>query len=182
MHGENKNQTEWVENNMKKLINRIQNIIESFNALLLLLLSLTLFISVVARYIFGFPIPEITIIQKFSVAWLVFMGSSIAIKEKQHLEIDIFSEYLSPKHVKVKNIIVYILTLIAIVFLLFVGISAWKAGFKRTELIPVRFLSTRFSLGYYYSSILIGSFFMFVFHLMNSKELFLSKGQEESKK
>lgn len=155
---------------IKKILNHIINVIEDINGLLLFLLSITLFFAVLARYVFQIPIPESTIIQKFSVSWMVFLGSAIAIKEKQHLEIDIFTEYLSPKLLQVKEICAYILTFVAINILVFVGFNSFMAGLIRTELIPIRFITKRISLIYFNSSIIVGSIFMLVFHLYNLKD------------
>lgn len=166
---------------MKKIIDIIEDAIDGFSGFMLLTLALTLFVAVVARYVFQISLSETAIIQKFSVAWLVFLGSAIAVKDKEHLEIDIFSEYMSEKNVKRKNIVVYVLTLIAIICLVLVGLNAWKAGFIRKELIPVRFLTTRFSLAYYYTSILVGSLGMLFFHILNAKDLFFNKDKEVPK-
>ncbi|MCE9663521.1 TRAP transporter small permease [Halomonas sp. M5N1S17] len=146
---------------------------------MLVLISITLFAGVLTRYVFSYSVPELEVLRKFSLLWLVFLGSALAVKEKAHLEIDIFSEYLSETGLKVKNIIVYLLSLFGMIILLFIGIAAYRAGLMRTELVPIRFLPSQPSLIYYYSAFLVGSVFMIYFHLLNAKYLFTRKNEEE---
>ncbi|MFI0473748.1 TRAP transporter small permease [Halomonas sp. HMF6819] len=148
---------------------------------MLVLISVTLFTGVVTRYVFSYSIPELEVLRKFSLLWLVFLGSAIAVKEKAHLEIDILSDYLSETGAKIRNIIVYLLTLVGIVILVFIGVAAFKSGVMRSELVSIRFLSSPPSLIYYYSAFLVGSALMLYFHLFNSKGLFFKKHKKEVK-
>ncbi|MFB9865758.1 TRAP transporter small permease [Vreelandella sulfidaeris] len=148
---------------------------------MLVLISVTLFTGVVTRYVFSYSIPELEVLRKFSLLWLVFLGSAIAVKEKAHLEIDILSDYLSERGAKIRDIIVYLLTLVGIVILVFIGVAAFKSGLNRSELVSIRFLTTQPSLIYYYSAFLVGSIFMVYFHLLNAKGLFFKKHKKEVK-
>lgn len=159
----------------------IKTIAEYISMIALILLTLALFTGVMSRYVFSVSIPEIEVIRKFAIMWLVFMGAAIAVKENLHLEIDIFTEYLSETNVKIKSIVVHLLTLIAIIILILVGIAAFKAGVNRTELVSIRFLSSPPTLIYYYSAFLVGSIFMLYFHLVQIAEVF-GKKQGEVKK
>ncbi|WP_153722979.1 TRAP transporter small permease [Sporosarcina cascadiensis] len=164
---------------MLKKINTIMvNIAQTISIIAIFLLALSLFTGVLARYVFLVSIPEIEPIRKFCIMWLVFMGSALAIKDKEHLEIDIFTEYLSDRVAKVRDIIVYVLTFAAVIILLFIGIAAFKAGLTRKELVPIRFLSERPSLTYYYSAFLVGTIFMVYFQVLNLKQFF-RKGTKE---
>ncbi|GAE31817.1 TRAP transporter small permease [Alkalihalobacillus hemicellulosilyticus] len=160
---------------MKKLSSIITKAAGAISIVMLITLTLSLFTGVLARYVFSYSIPEIEVVRKFSIMWLVFMGSALAVKEKLHLEIDILSDYMSENKIRIKNIIVYVLTLIGIVILILVGIAAFRSGLMRTELVSIRFLSSPPSLIYYYSAFLVGSIFMLYFHLANLKDLFKRK-------
>lgn len=160
---------------MKKLSSLIFKAASAISIVMLILLTLALFTGVIARYVFEYSIPEIEVVRKFSIMWLVFMGSALAVKEKLHLEIDILSDYISDNLIRIKNIIVYFLSLVGIIILVFVGIAAFKSGLMRTELVSIRFLSSPPSLLYYYSAFLVGSIFMLYFHLANLKDLFKRK-------
>ncbi|MCR6104907.1 TRAP transporter small permease subunit [Salipaludibacillus agaradhaerens] len=161
---------------MKKLKELISKVASAISIAMLITLALSLFIGVIARYVFSYSIPEIEVVRKFSVMWLVFMGSAIAVKEKLHLEIDILSDYMSDSHVRIKNMIVYVLVLFAISILIFIGVAAFNSGLSRSELVSIRFLSSPPSLIYYYSAFLVGSLFMLYFHLEQFKNVFSRKG------
>ncbi|SDN87035.1 TRAP transporter small permease [Alkalicoccus daliensis] len=165
----------------KKINATLKYVTESINVITMITLTLALFTGVIARYVFSYSIPEIEVIRKFCIMWLVFMGSAIAIKEKQHLEIDIFTEYLSKRLAKIKEVIVYILTLAGVIILLFIGLAAFDAGLNRTELVSISFLPFRPSLTYYYSAFLIGSIFMLYFHLLNFKDIWRDGPNEVNK-
>lgn len=153
--------------------------VSAVSIFMLALLSITLFTGVITRYVFSYSIPELEVLRKFSLLWLVFLGSALAVKEKAHLEIDIFSDYLGETGRKVKSIIVYLLSLFGMIILLFIGIAAFQSGLMRTELVSIRFLPSQPSLIYYYSAFLVGSIFMIYFHLINARYLFTKKNEEE---
>lgn len=169
---------------LRKIHRTITIVTEVISVVTLVILALALFVGVVARYVFETSIPEIDVIRKFCIMWMVFTGSALAVKEKTHLEIDIFTEYLSKKMNLIKSIIVYVLTLIGIVLLIIVGYEALKAGATRKELISIRFLSEQPSLTYYYSAFLVGSIIMLYYHLVNLKndiQFDLIKKKEDKK-
>lgn len=146
---------------------------------MMILLAITLFVGVLSRYVYSYSIPELEVLRKFSLIWLVFIGSAMAVREKAHLEIDIFSDYLSEKMNRIRKIIVFILSLFGIGILIFIGIAAFQSGLNRTELVPIRVLSDQPSLIYYYSAFLVGSILMLYFHLLNSRELFARNGAKK---
>src|SRR5699024_5902583 len=138
---------------INKILNGLSKATTIISVLMMVLLSVTLFTD-------------------FALIWFVLVGSAIAVRDKQHLDIDIFSEYLSERLNNIRLMIVYVLTLLGIVILLFIGFAAFKAGLNRLELVPIRFLSSQPSLIYYYSAFLIGSLMMLIFHLENMKDFF----------
>lgn len=164
---------------LEKFNSTLYKSVSSVGIFMLVLISVTLFTGVITRYVFSYSIPELEVLRKFSLMWLVFMGSAIAVKEKAHLEIDILSDYLSETAAKIRNIVVYFLTLLGMVILLFIGIAAFKSGLARSELVSIRFLSSQPSLIYYYSAFLVGSVFMIYFHLLNAKFLVSKKDEKE---
>jgi len=157
---------------INKILNGLSKATTIISVLMMVLLSVTLFTGVITRYVFSFSVPELELFRDFALIWLVLLGSAIAVRDKQHLDIDIFSEYLSERLNNIRLMIVYVLTLLGIVILLFIGFAAFKAGLNRLELVPIRFLSSQPSLIYYYSAFLIGSLMMLIFHLENMKDFF----------
>lgn len=143
---------------------------------LLILLSLTLFFQVLMRYVFRISVPQLLISLRFSTAWIVFLGSAIAIKEGKHLQVDILSDILPKRFIKIRDLIVNIIVLLVLFTLIPIGVYAWQNGFARTELI-----TRRISYGYYYSSLLVGLVFMIYFQLIRLKNDLFSWNKEEGK-
>ena len=157
---------------INKVFNGLSKATTILSVLMMVLLSIVLFIGVITRYVFSFSVPELEVFRNFALIWLVLLGSAIAVREKQHLDIDIFSEFLSERLNNIRLKIVYALTLFGIVILIFIGYAAFEAGLNRLELVPIRFLSSPPTMIYIYSAFLIGSLMMLIFHLENIKELF----------
>ena len=150
-------------NKIEKLENAVYMVLCVFQ----FLLSFTIFVAVAARYIFKFPLPEVNIIQNFSLVWLIMIGSGVALKNKDHLDIDILSPYLSSRANTVRTFIIDLLVFIAVVFLLLVGYRIFLAGFTRTELTPIRFLDHRISLVYFNSAFFFGAITMVIYQTIN---------------
>ncbi|MDX8045516.1 TRAP transporter small permease subunit [Gracilibacillus sp. S3-1-1] len=154
-----------------KLTSYIVKIAHAISVFMMILLAVTLFVGVLSRYVFSYSIPELEVLRNFSLMWLVFIGSALAVKEKMHLEIDIFSDYISERINRIRLLVVFILSIFGMGILVFIGIAAFQSGLNRTELVPIRILSTQPTLIYYYSAFLVGSILMLYFHLINSREL-----------
>ncbi len=136
------------------------------------MLSFTIFVAVIARYVFGFPLPEVNIVQNFSLVWLIMLGSGIALKEKEHLDIDILGSYLSERANAIRAFLIDVVVLLAIILLLAVGYKSFLAGFSRTELTPIRFLDHRITLVYFNSAFLFGAITMFIYQVINVLKTF----------
>ena len=150
-----------------KIIEKIEEVLYFILGIFQLLLALTIFVAVVARYVFHFPIPEVNIVQNFSLVWLIMVGSGVALRNKEHLDIDILSPYLSKRANEIRTLIIDIIVFIAVVFLLYVGYKTFLAGFTRTELTPIRFLDHRISMVYFNSAFFVGAITMVIYQTVN---------------
>lgn len=148
----------------------------SANVGFLLLLTLTIFITVLLRYIFKVAVPEVTIIQRFAVAWLVFLGSAMAVWDDQHLKIDMFGSLLSERLQRRRQLLIDLLVFGALILLTLVGRKAFLVGLERTELIEIRLLDHRISLAYFNSAFLVGAALMLLFHILNMVDRYGRKG------
>jgi len=147
--------------------------IKYLNSILLVFLSLAIFISVLTRYIFKIAVPELIVIQKFSISWLIFIGAAIAVKERQHLTIDIFEKYLSVKNRYIKQIIVDLILFMSIICFFLAGIEAFRISFARKELIPIRFIKGYINLTYFNVPFFISGILMIFFQIINLKKSIL---------
>jgi len=90
-----------------------------FIALCLLLGALLLFVNVFMRYIFLAPISWAEELTLYLCVWLVFVGASVAVKEKGHIAIDLLPYMLSPRGR------VFLARFVAVVFLIFLAVFFW---------------------------------------------------------
>ncbi len=150
-----------------KITEKLEGILFAILSVFQFLLAFTIFVAVMARYVFKFPIPEINIVQNFSLIWLVMLGAGYAIKTKKHLDIDLFGAYISEKANRIRTLIIDIIILLAVIFILVVGYKTFLTGFVRTELTPIRFLDHRISLVYFNSAMFFGAIVMVVYQIIN---------------
>jgi len=62
--------------------------VESLCALCLSVLVLTLFVQVIIRYVFAFPLTWSQEVVAFSFTWLCFLGSAVGVKYRGHIVVD----------------------------------------------------------------------------------------------
>lgn len=155
-----------------RIIDKLENILYVVLCIFQFLLSFTIFVAVVARYVFHFPLPEVNIVQNFSLVWLIMLGSGIALKHKEHLDIDILGLYLSERANVIRGFFIDVIVALAIIVLLAAGYKSFLAGFSRTELTPIRFLDHRISMVYFNSAFLFGAITMFIYQAINLVKMF----------
>ena len=68
------------------------------------LILLTLF-NIIARNIFGVSFSAILEISPAFVLWLALVGSSLCVKDKRHIKLEIFLRLASPKWRRIANIL-----------------------------------------------------------------------------
>jgi C4-dicarboxylate transporter DctQ subunit len=79
-------------------VDRVLSILErGFIALSLLAGALLLFVNVFMRYVFLAPISWAEEMTLYLCVWLVFVGGSVAVREKGHIAIDLLPHVLSPR-------------------------------------------------------------------------------------
>jgi TRAP-type C4-dicarboxylate transport system permease small subunit len=114
------------------------------------------FMQVVARYIFHYSFFWVEEVAIFAMAWLTFLGASIAIRRKEMLSFE-FLKSLFPRHVRaVVGILGYILM---ISFLTWIVVYGFKlAAINLTHISP----ALTIPMTYPYLSVPIGGIFLLV--------------------
>ncbi|MEK9677241.1 MAG: TRAP transporter small permease [Rhodospirillaceae bacterium] len=129
---------------------------ETFIALVLGLMTLVTFANVVARYVFNDNLLWALEVTVFLFAWLVLIGSSYCVKKGLHLGIDLVANLLKPAARKIMTLIA---VLACIVFSLLLLKGSWDywypfvttQAFYETEDVPMpeflQFLATLLNEG-----------------------------------
>lgn len=136
-------------------------------AALMALLSVAIFTTVLARYVFRASIPELVVLTRLCIAWLVFLGGALAVRNDDHLAIDIFGPYLSPRANRYRRIVLDALVTFAIVLFVVVGYRAFIVGLSRVERIRLLVTGKQISLAYFNTAFVVGAVLMFAFQVLN---------------
>ncbi|WHH59003.1 TRAP transporter small permease [Petroclostridium sp. X23] len=131
--------------------------------ILLIVLTLNVLMQVLSRQILKVPMVWTDEIARFSFIWLVFLGSSIQVKNKAHFAVTMISDNLKNK--KWLNIIVYLCMLTVIIVLFIYGYKYTLMGLNKVS------NALNIKMIWVYAAVPIGSLLMFIYII----ELFLKE-------
>jgi len=77
----------------------VKNFEEILSGVFMVLMSLTTFANVVARYLFSSPIQWAEEFSRYAFIWVVFLGAVVCTKQKRHIGIDSLVKVL-PSHIQ----------------------------------------------------------------------------------
>jgi C4-dicarboxylate transporter DctQ subunit len=141
-------------------LKNIHKIIEAFLVGIAVLQAILLMANVLFRYVLDSPIVWGDEIVRYSLIWMTFVGTAMAVKEKQHIQVDVIDLVLPKTGQKIVNIFG------DVVVISFMGFMTYY-GIKMTDFQRGMFGETLawFSYAYVYVSIPIGGFFTIVYTL-----------------
>ncbi|MGF0096660.1 TRAP transporter small permease [Peptoniphilus sp. SGI.035] len=142
----------------------MRNFLKKFNKIeeIVLVSSLVInvaivFMQVIMRYFFNTSLAWSEELSRYIFIWQVWLGSSIAYVDNQHIRVDlIFSIFKSKKVHKILHLIINIIWLTFNVFLVYVGIKLLKSMSARNALSS----GMRLPLVYVYSALPVSSFIL----------------------
>ena len=143
------------------LIKFIKSPLEATLCILLVAIVLVTFIQVLFRYLFHFSLAWSEELARFFFLWLAALSSAYAFKTKSHfvlrLLVDRFGRRLQNW---VSNLVVLLVTLFLLVFI-------WKSIEYTLSMANQIAPSTRMSMAFPYSSVIVGGILMLYFVLRN---------------
>ncbi|MFS0575593.1 TRAP transporter small permease [Sporosarcina sp. 179-K 3D1 HS] len=101
-----------------KIISRLEETVVNLIMVVLVILTFT---NVVLRYVFNYSIPGSVEVSILLFAWIVFVGSSVAIKNKTHIKIDLLEAILPKKYKKIVSLLISIMLVILAACMCFYG-------------------------------------------------------------
>lgn len=108
---------------MRKINNILNHLEEYFTAVSLFFISLLVFTQAFLRYGFNTSISWSDEVSRYMIIWIIFIGSSIAVREKAHAAVDAITAFLPGLFQRIFSVIV---NLIAITFCVFAIWSGYK--------------------------------------------------------
>lgn len=105
-------------------INHILNHLEEYIGVLsLIITSFIVFMQVVLRYVFNYSLHWSEEVARYLIIWFIFVGSSIAVREKAHAAVDALVIYL-PR--QLKKVFSLLANLVAIIFCVILIVSGYE--------------------------------------------------------
>ena len=83
------------------------------------IMTILLFLQVLFRFVLNLPLAWVEEISLYSMVWLCYFGCSLAIKKRDHLKMEIITNFLRPKAKKVFDLISLVLFFAFAVFVLY---------------------------------------------------------------
>lgn len=161
---------------MEKLLKRYNKIEETILVGSLIVNVCIVFIQVIMRYFFNTSLAWSEELSRYIFIWQVWLGSSIAFVDRQHIRVDlIFSIFKSKKSEKIINLLVNIIWLIFNLFLVYIGIKLLQSMSARNALSS----GMRLPLVYVYSALPVSSFILSIRILFNTIDLITGKNSIE---
>jgi len=133
------------------------NIVNITSGIILGVLIIIVFSQVVARYILNNSFPWAEELPIFLFAWISFLGAACALREEQHLSVNIFLNLLPNYLSKILKVFAKILVLFFVIITVFNGIKFSYVLRNST------FVVMNISKSWYYLSLPIGGIFMIYF-------------------
>lgn len=139
---------------MKTLNIAINGILKTVMASSSFVLFAVTFLQVVTRFILKSPLKWSQDIIRLCFVYIVFWGAAYCVKEKAHLNVDVFLTMLKPKMRKVVELIINIMLMAFMIFLIIFGFKFAQTGAtQNAPYLPI-------PMSIYYLSVPTGACFM----------------------
>ncbi len=108
--------------------------------LLIIILTVSVFLQVLIRFVFKYPLPWTEEVSRIAFVYSIFVGATIAVREKTHLNIDVLLVVLPKGAAWVITVLGLILVGIFLGFVTWEGIALVRAtGVQMTPVMQVPF-------------------------------------------
>lgn len=109
------------------LTKNLERLLDYVIAIIFFIMLIVVFAQVVCRYGLNFSIPWAEELARFSMVWLVFLGTALMIKERGHTKVDYFIKLLPVKFYKLANILINLILIIFVASLIYYSIPFVKS-------------------------------------------------------
>ncbi len=151
---------------LKRINDLIYRVLEVVCAVLLTVMVLTLFVQVLARYVFLASTPWSEEIAVYCFIWVVLLGTSLGVRDHSHLVADVLPESLPPVLDKGLTALSHALVTVAALVFLWYGADYARLGLTRLS------FSMGFPMFYIYVALPITGFAMLLFLIERFQRLF----------
>jgi len=110
-----------------RVIERLTQAAAYFSALMLMLLSTTIFVAVIMRYVFNRPLPFADEISSYLCVNIIFLGFAYTMKEKANIRVEFLTSRLRPKSARKLEMVVI---LVGFIWVIPLAIGTWKLWYR----------------------------------------------------
>jgi len=104
------------------------------------LFTVSVFLQVLIRFVFKYPLPWTEEVSRIAFVYTIFIGATIAVREKAHLNVDFLLVALPPKVSQVVKLLGTALVAVFLIFVTWQGIQFVRAtGVQVTPVMQVPF-------------------------------------------
>ncbi|MGY4690762.1 TRAP transporter small permease [Salibacterium sp. K-3] len=108
---------------MRKVSHFLNHTEEYFGSITLMGATFFVFLQVVLRYIFNFSLIWTEELARYLIIWFIFIGSSIAVRERAHAKVDVLFTIASAN---TKRILSIAASMMGLLFCILIVISGWQ--------------------------------------------------------
>lgn len=155
---------------MHKLRLNLNKIMRLINAIVFGILTLLTVWQVLTRYLLSNPSTWSEELASYLFAWATLLGAAYVFGKREHMNIPILLDKVSPKSQKIVNIIIEVIILLfALTVLIYGGwnITLLTMG-QMSSSLPIR-------MGYFYAAIPISGVFTALYSVLNIHDLYKDK-------
>lgn len=92
---------------LERLLSRAEELIIG---VLLASAAATIFVNVVARYVFNLGFPWAEELVRYEIVWMAFIGGSVAARQGIHIGVDVIAKFAPPRIGRMVTLVVYALS------------------------------------------------------------------------
>jgi TRAP-type C4-dicarboxylate transport system permease small subunit len=129
----------------------IRNIMRLVLIFLLIVIIFTVFYQVVLRYVFQAPPDWTEEVARFSLVWLVLLGSSACIRKSRHFNVDYVTQLMSERTIYFLTLILHLLIVAFLAVAFYYGTLVMSRSFSITSPalgVPMGYVQLIFPLGF----------------------------------
>ncbi|MEN1761140.1 MULTISPECIES: TRAP transporter small permease [Anoxynatronum] len=163
---------------MKNIVNLLNKTEEVIASSLLILTSVLVFVQVVLRYQFNYSLAWSEELARLMIAWFIFLGASMAVKENAHVNMDAAFILLKGKAKIAVGILIDLINIAFCALVVFAGINMVKAAMA----INSTATSIDLPLWIFYASVPVGVALMLIRYLFKLKDkiILLAAGEPDA--
>lgn len=153
----------------KKFVEGINLLLKYVVSVMFIALAVLVFFQVITRFVIDYPLAWSEEISRYLMIYIVFLGSALAVKDRQHIAIDFLTEIVKPANKRRLNGVILVISSLFFIILTYFG-------FVLTFTVLDQATPTlRFSIAWAYAAIPIGSLLM----LLNAIYSFINPPPKE---